>query len=47
MDMLYVLASAGAGVIALIWLGVSNLRVVNAAWCSGSAGCAPLSGSRV
>lgn len=28
MDMLYALASAGAGAIALVWLGLSNIRVV-------------------
>ncbi|OBB32382.1 peptidase [Mycolicibacterium peregrinum] len=28
MDMLYALASAGAGAIALLWLGASNIRVV-------------------
>lgn len=28
MDMLYALAAAGTGVIALVWLGMSNIRVV-------------------
>ncbi|CDO33073.1 peptidase [Mycobacterium vulneris] len=28
MDMLYLLASVGAGAVALIWLGMSNIRVV-------------------